>query len=87
MSLSSVGTKDHFLLDYNHLVVILCIPLLPRASQKDLINKFSTIELKKDHLKEWLDGQTMLEIKMNNDRNINTITSQPQEHAQHIRQG
>ena len=56
-----VGTKDNFLLDYERLIVVITISLLPKLLQKELLNKFNSMEISQDSLRAWLDGQTVWE--------------------------
>ena len=56
--------KQTFLLDYERLIVVLTISLLPRQFQKEIIIKFNTIEVRQTDLREWLNGRTVWNKEM-----------------------
>ena len=47
------GTKDHFQLTYDKLIVIVAISLFPGSSQKDICSRYNTYNMSLTELRTW----------------------------------
>ena len=74
------GEKGQFSLDYERLTVVLTMSFPPRISQKEIIKKSNSYELKQDDLREWCDGQSVWEKGMAeyDFKSINKVSSPAQ---------